>query len=124
MIRLQYLDEHYIVPPNIFNVMCHALGDVPTIPRMIVKRPRCSLCRIYTDPRIASYEEVPLVTSGVPVDLTHSSGMHRDNCGREFLSDGEGFWIEDFDSSTGGIMSERGFGEVVGVGKLLRNNAG
>lgn len=122
MIRLQNLNEYQIILAHILDIMRHSFGDVATIARVKIECPGKSLRCIYTNSCTPSHEECPLITSSVPMYFAHSARMNSHNCCRELLGDGEFLGVKNFDCSTGSIVSQGSFREMVRIRKFLRQD--
>jgi hypothetical protein len=96
---------------------------ITRIPSMIIKCLRSPLCGINTNPRIPSNKKIPLIARGMPMNLSCSVGLHRDDRRANHARNGEYCGVDDLYAATGDYNRIVRFGSMVGIGLGLRDDA-
>jgi hypothetical protein len=104
MVSLQHFNKDHISISRIFHIMGHGFGNIATVSGMVIKRSSVSLRGVYPDPSLPCYEEIPFVTTGMPVYLPQATRVYSDQCCRKGAGDWEDCGVNDLDAPPRGDM--------------------
>ena len=112
LICLQNFQKYQILITRVLDIMTIRLWEIAHVTSAVIERGRCRRRCEQRRTGLALDEERPLVTSRMPVDLTHAAGFHGHDGGGKVGGDGESDGVDNFHGATSDFMGWL-FGEVV-----------